>query len=236
MIAIWTLLAQLLFFHVGAVQTNIEYAKSSSSFTSCDTVCSGVSKSCIGPGSMSLNCGVTCTSGNCACSVDNTNYWVYGGGYCWSSEFGYSFSCSSAPNTQVCCQCATVYNIAPTATIPSTQTISQNTSWTISSGISVADSDAGSGTLTITMTVSDSGTFTVGSSGSGATVTNDGTSSVTIQGSLTQLNAALPNSVVHPTENFVGNMTVGMSINDNGNSDGAAQTGSGSAIVIVIGA
>ena len=57
-------------------------------------------------------------------------------------------------------------------------------------GLSISDVDAGSGSMTVTLAVTE-GTLTVTAGTSGAVVTNSGTSSVTITGTVAQINALL---------------------------------------------
>ncbi|WP_164476156.1 beta strand repeat-containing protein, partial [Sinorhizobium glycinis] len=77
-------------------------------------------------------------------------------------------------------------NDHPMNTVPGAQTVGSNTATAIT-GIAVADVD--STNVTTTLSVS-SGKLTVGT-GSGLTVNNNGTNTVTISGTLAQVNAAL---------------------------------------------
>ncbi|WP_441241213.1 T1SS-143 repeat domain-containing protein [Tardiphaga sp. 768_D3_N2_1] len=88
-------------------------------------------------------------------------------------------------------------NDAPVNTLPAgSLTVNEDTPLAIT-GLSISDSDAGSSTMTTTLSVT-SGTITV-LGGSGVTVTNNGTGSVTLSGSQADINAALAqnNGVVY---------------------------------------
>ncbi|WP_048657433.1 beta strand repeat-containing protein [Sinorhizobium fredii] len=77
-------------------------------------------------------------------------------------------------------------NDAPVNTVPDSQTVGSNTATAIT-GVAVTDVD--SANVTTTLSVS-SGKLTVGTGG-GLTVNNNGTNTVTISGTLAQVNAAL---------------------------------------------
>jgi hypothetical protein len=87
----------------------------------------------------------------------------------------------------------TAVNDAPVATItPVSYAATEQTSPQRSrtTGMSISDVDAGSGSMTVTLAVTE-GTLTVTTGTSGAVVTNSGTSSVTITGTVAQVNALL---------------------------------------------
>ena len=97
------------------------------------------------------------------------------------------------------------------------------------SGLLISDADAGGGPVTVTLSVGE-GTLTVAAGGSGAVVSNNGTSSVTINGTVAQINALL-NSDATSTVSYLDSSdapgpstTLSLSVNDNGN------TGSGGAL------
>src|SRR4029077_16123119 len=97
------------------------------------------------------------------------------------------------------------------------------------SGLLISDADAGSGPVTVTLSVGE-GTLTVGAGTSGALVSNNGTSSVTINGTVAQINALL-NTDAGSTVSYIDSSdapgtstTLSLSVNDNGN------TGSGGAL------
>ena len=103
-------------------------------------------------------------------------------------------------------------------------------------GLSISDVDAGTGSLTVTLSV-DEGTLTVTAGTSGAVVTNSGTSSVTITGTVAQINALLntnATSTVSYSDNSdtpAASTTLTLSVNDNGNTGGGALIGSDTATI-----
>ncbi|MDD2863662.1 MAG: cadherin-like domain-containing protein [Methylococcales bacterium] len=91
---------------------------------------------------------------------------------------------------------------APVNTVPGAKTTLEDTPLVIT-GLSVSDVDSASLT-TVLSVASGTGTLNV-ASGSGATVTNSGSATVTISGTLTQINAALAAVTYTPTANANGN-------------------------------
>ena len=119
-------------------------------------------------------------------------------------------------------------NDAPTATItPASYSATENITLNLkTNGLAVSDaSDGNLGSMTVTLSVTE-GTLTVAAGGSGAGVAGSGTSSVTITGTVAQINALLDNdatSVVQYTENDnspSAAVTLTLAINDNGNTGG----------------
>lgn len=98
-------------------------------------------------------------------------------------------------------------------------------------GISIADVDAGSGGVSATLSVTQ-GILNVSAGTSGASVSNSASSSVTIDGTLSQINSLLAGSggatVVYYNDNDApaGSVTLTLAVNDNGNSGGPAENGS----------
>ena len=86
----------------------------------------------------------------------------------------------------------TAVNDAPVATItPVSYAATEQTALTLKgTGLSISDVDAGSGSMSVTLAVTE-GTLTVTAGTSGAVVTNSGTSSVTITGTVAQINELL---------------------------------------------
>ena len=83
-------------------------------------------------------------------------------------------------------------NDAPVATItPTSYSATEQTSLNLkNTGLSISDVDAGSSSMTVTLSVTE-GTLNVTAGTSGAAVSNSGTSSVTITGTVAQINALL---------------------------------------------
>jgi predicted extracellular nuclease/methionine-rich copper-binding protein CopC len=110
----------------------------------------------------------------------------------------------------------TAVNNAPVNTVPATLGLDENASLAIA-GLAIADPDAGSGTMTTKLGV-EHGTVTIAAVG-GAAVTGSGSASVTLSGTLAQINATLSaahNIVYAPVHDFVGNDTLTVTTNDNG--------------------
>ena len=86
----------------------------------------------------------------------------------------------------------TAVNDAPVATItPTSYSATEQTSLNLkNTGLSISDVDAGSSSVSVTLSVTE-GTLNVAAGISGATVSNSGTSSVTITGTVAQINALL---------------------------------------------
>src|SRR4029077_1712016 len=97
----------------------------------------------------------------------------------------------------------TAVNDAPVATItPTSYAATEQTSLTLkNTGLSISDVDAGSGSMSVTLAVTE-GTLTVTAGSSGAVVTNSGTSSVTITGTVAQINDLLSTNATS-TVNYV---------------------------------
>ncbi len=133
----------------------------------------------------------------------------------------------------------TAVNDAPTAVItPTTYAVNEQATLTLhGTGLSIADVDAASGTMSVTLSVGE-GTLTVTAGTTGATVTNSGTSTVTITGTITQINNLLAgnlSSTVTYTDNTdtpSASTTLTMTVNDQGNTgSGGALTGNDSATI-----
>jgi hypothetical protein len=107
-------------------------------------------------------------------------------------------------------------NTAPVNTVPGAQTTNEDTAKFIT-GLSISDADAGTGSMTVTLAVQH-GTITVDLTGSGATADNNGSGSVTLHGTVAQIDAALAGNHVSyaPSANYNGGDTLTMTTNDNG--------------------
>ena len=132
----------------------------------------------------------------------------------------------------------TAVNDAPVATItPATYTATEQVALTLkNTGLSISDVDAGAGSMTVTLSVTE-GTLTVTAGGSSAVVTNSGTSSVTITGTVTQINNLLSTDVTS-TVSYIDNIdapsasaTLTLQVNDNGNTGGGSLTNSDTATI-----
>src|SRR5262245_37174040 len=114
-------------------------------------------------------------------------------------------------------------NDAPVNTVPAAQTMSEDGALTFSTAngnaISIADVDAGSSSVQVTLAATN-GLLTLAGT-SGLTVAGNGTGTVTVTGSLANINTALNGLVFAPTGNFSGSANLTITTNDQGN------TGSG---------
>ena len=124
--------------------------------------------------------------------------------------------------TQPITVAVTNINEAPSIGVPGPQVTNEDTPLVFSNAngnaIVVGDADAGNNPVIVTLTAS-SGTLTLGSTLGLTFVTGDGTadSSVTIAGSLTEINSALTGLRFNPNTNFAGNASIQVNVNDQGN-------------------
>ncbi|UGY06314.1 beta strand repeat-containing protein [Bradyrhizobium quebecense] len=111
----------------------------------------------------------------------------------------------------------TAVNDAPTATVPADNSIGtafSHTNLTIS-GLSVADVDAGSGNVTATI-ASNHAALSFDTTGL-ASFTNNASHTVTLTGTIAQVNTALATLTYNSDDGFTGSDTVTLNVNDNGN-------------------
>ncbi len=126
-------------------------------------------------------------------------------------------------------------NSPPTVSAPGSATVPENGSLVFSSGngnpISVADAGPGSGSDSLQLTVSH-GTVTL-STTSGLTITAgaNGSSTVTVTGSITSLNAALAGLKYTPASNYTGADSLAVAIKDSADN----LSGSGTVAITVSG-
>jgi hypothetical protein len=109
-------------------------------------------------------------------------------------------------------------NQAPRITVPGAQTAFENVDLAIG-GISV--SDPASNNLTVTLQVSN-GRLTLGTTAGLTTVLGNGGASVTLAGSIADLNAALASLVYRGAHNFGGDDTLSLTASDGSLSTGAS--------------
>ena len=133
----------------------------------------------------------------------------------------------------------TAVNTLPVATItPTTYSATEQTSLSLKNdGLAVSDVDSLGGVEKVTLSVTE-GTLTVKAGTSGATVSGSGSKSVTVTGTLAQINGLLNTdgtstvSYIDNTYNPSPSATLTLSINDNGNTgSGGALTGSDTATI-----
>ncbi|MEN2388563.1 Ig-like domain-containing protein, partial [Comamonas sp. A7-5] len=114
-------------------------------------------------------------------------------------------------------------NDAPVVTVPGAISVTEDVSSGLT-GISFSDVDAGNGTVSATFSVA-SGALTA-TTGGGVNVLNSGTGVLTLTGTLSDINAfvAAGNVFFQTAPNQTSSVLLTVSINDNGNSGGSAQT------------
>jgi hypothetical protein len=124
---------------------------------------------------------------------------------------------SGASNTAHATVHVVAVNDAPVNAVPGPQSVNEDTNLAIA-GLAISDADAGAGTLSTTLSVAH-GALTVASAG-GAVVGGSGTNSVTLTGTLAQINTTLSasgNVVYKGAANFNGGDTLNVVTNDGGN-------------------
>jgi len=117
------------------------------------------------------------------------------------------------------------YNIAPVATVPTSIILTEDTS-KILTGISFTDKDAGNASVTVTLSIPAGQGVISASNANGIVVAGTNTNSITLTGSITDINAFIANNNVTytPATDLNGNITLTVSINDQGNTGGPALT------------
>lgn len=117
----------------------------------------------------------------------------------------------------------TPVNDAPVVSVPGNITVVEDVPGALTH-ISFSDVDAGSGSVTVTFSVP-SGTLSA-VSGSGVTVSDSGTGTLTLSGNLSDINAfiAASNVTFQTALDNTSNVQLTVSINDNGNTGGSALT------------
>ncbi|WP_077592468.1 tandem-95 repeat protein [Polaromonas sp. A23] len=116
----------------------------------------------------------------------------------------------------------TPVNDTPVNTVTVAQTTDEDTNKAIT-GLTISDAaDGNVGSMTVTLAVAN-GTLTV--TGGTASIANSGTGTVTLIGTVAQINATLASNVTYvPNANYNGADTLTMTTNDNGNVGGGALT------------
>jgi VCBS repeat-containing protein len=126
-------------------------------------------------------------------------------------------------------------NDAPVNTVPAGPVATDEGTAKVITGLSIADVDAGSSNVTMALSVTH-GALGI-SGGGGVTIAGNATSSVTLTGTVTAINALLAaaNAVTYtPTANYVGSDTLTVVTNDGGNGGaGPALTDTDSVSIVV---
>ena len=170
------------------------------------------------------------TNGSVTVNTDGTYTYVPNADFNGADAFTVEVSDGNGgTDTVVVNLTVTAVNDAPENTVPESLTTDEDTSVTLT-GLSVADVDAGEGTITVTLAVAD-GAGTIAASDAGlVTVAGSGTNSITLTGTLVDINAYLATEttpVFTPAQDANGDVTLTMTTNDGGN------TGAGGALTDV---
>ena len=110
----------------------------------------------------------------------------------------------------------TPVNDAPEITAPALASVAEDQNFNFGSTISINDIDLASGTAVMTLKV-EHGVLTLGSTSGLTSVTDDGTGSITIEGDIASLNAALNGLIYNSADNFYGSDILAITIDDQGN-------------------
>lgn len=175
--------------------------------------------------------GKAITAGGAAVTVANGSVRLNGSGqlvftptldYNGMANFTYTVTSGGTTETaQVTVAVASV-NTPPVNTLPPTFTAIEDTALGLA-GLQISDQDAGSGTMTVTLSVN-SGVLSALAAG-GVNVTGSGSQSLTLSGTLADINAYLAASTrpsYTPAANSTSSVTLTMTTNDNGNTGGMA--------------
>lgn len=132
---------------------------------------------------------------------------------------------SAVSNTAVTTVSVTPVNDAPVNTLPASYTTAEDTTLTLS-GLSVADPDAGTATMTVSLSVN-SGSIAATSAG-GVIISGSGTGTITLSGTLANINAYLAaiatQPVYTPVADFNGAVTLTMTSSDGSLTDTDSRT------------
>jgi VCBS repeat-containing protein len=158
-----------------------------------------------------------------------------------SVSFSYTVSDGHLTDSSTASLDITPVNDAPVATIgqASYSATEQLTLHLHGTGLSISDVDAGSGSLSVTLAVTE-GVITIFSGSTGVGVSNSGTSSVTVTGTLTQINDLLHGNGGATVNYFDGSdspaasATLTLTVHDNGNTGGGGDLSSSDTATINI--
>ena len=103
------------------------------------------------------------------------------------------------------------YNPLPITTLPSSPTITEDSSANYIVGISIADADGGNQTVTLT---ANNGTVSLDTTTGLSGLTGNGSANISFSGSLADINTALASLSFTPSANFAGTATLRVQSND----------------------
>ena len=129
-------------------------------------------------------------------------------------------------------------NQPPVNTVPSSQSVIENTSLVCSAAngnaVSIADPDAGSASVQVALSVSHGGLTLGGSTGLTITAGSSGSANLTFTGSLANINNALNGLAYVPAAGYTGSDILQITSNDLGNTGaGGPQTATNSMAITV---
>jgi hypothetical protein len=125
----------------------------------------------------------------------------------------------------------TAVNDAPVVTLASaTQSVTSNNS--LISGITISDVDAGTNPVVVTLKVN-SGTLNIAAQ-SGVAIATNNTGTVTLTGTIATLNTALTNLRYTSNNNFSGNDSLNVTVNDQGNTGTGGSLSDSKAIALTV--
>ena len=164
------------------------------------------------------------TNGTAAVNVGGTITYTPNANFDGSDSYTYKVNDGALDSNTVTVNITVgAINDAPVNSVPGTQTINEDSNLVLSGGNapSFDDVDVGGSDATVTLKVT-SGTLTLGSTpGTLTSVTGNGTGTVVVTGTKSDINTALAGLTYNPTGNFNGTDSISMKTEDNGN------TGSG---------
>ncbi len=154
-----------------------------------------------------------------------------------SDDLGNSGAGGAQSTTNSLTIAVTHTNIAPITTLPSTQSVADDTPLVFSASnnnaITVSDTDSQGGVEQVQLRVSN-GTLTLGGTNGLTSVSGNGTASVTVQGTVAHINSALSGLTFVSTQFYDGNDTLTLTSDDLGNSgSGGAQSATNSVTIAV---
>jgi len=159
--------------------------------------------------------------------TDDTFTYVPVGDFFGSDTFTYTISDSvttpnDGPSTGTVHVTVNPINDGPMVSVPGPQAIDEDMTLSVP-GLSVSDIDSGTFAVTVSLSASNG---TISLTPGGLTSSGVGSSVVTLNGTISQLNTALGTVTYTPDLHFNGSDTLTLSINDNGNVGGGDLTDS----------
>ncbi|WP_283193222.1 Ig-like domain-containing protein [Rhizobium sp. AN80A] len=183
---------------------------------------------------ISVGGSVTLASGTVTLNSDGTLTFAAAPDFAGNASFTYTVSDGALSVQGTVNGTVTGVNDAPVNGLPATFNGTEDTALPLA-GLSISDVDAGSGPMTVTLSV-DAGTLTAAAGGN-VVVTGNGSGSIALTGTLTDINAYLAGAsapAYHPLSNSNAPVTLTMVTSDGGNSGaGGVQTDTDRATIIL---